>query len=139
MKPKIVIDTNVVIAALKSRQGASNKLLQLFGRKKFIHNISVALILEYEDVMKRLLLNLDEHSINSLLDYICTTSQHTKIHYLWGPYLKNPKDDMVLELAVASESDFIVTFNKKDLKYAIDFGIKVVTPKELLIFMGELQ
>jgi putative PIN family toxin of toxin-antitoxin system len=138
MKPKIVIDTNVIISALKSNRGASNRLLQLFGTDKFIHNISVTLVIEYESVIKRLLLHLSEQKINNLLDYICATSQHTKIYYLWRPHLRDPKDDMVLELAVASESDFIVTYNIRDFKLAKKFGIKVVNPKELLILMGEL-
>jgi putative PIN family toxin of toxin-antitoxin system len=138
MKPKIVIDTNVIISALKSNRGASHLLLQLFGTGKFIHNISVALAIEYETVIKRLLPNLDEQKINYLLDYICAVSQHIKIYYLWRPHLRDPKDDMVLELAVASESDFIVTYNVKDFRLVSDFGIKIITPRELLLLMGEL-
>lgn len=139
MKPKIIIDTNVVIAALKSNKGASNRLLQFFGTNKFIHSISVALILEYEAVIKRLLPNLSEQEINHLLDYICATSEHKKIYYLWRPCLKDPKDDMVLELAVAAEADYIVTYNIKDFKLATKFRIKVATPKEILILIGELS
>lgn len=139
MKPRIVIDTNVIIAALKSNQGASNRLLQLFGTGKFISYISVTLIIEYEAVIKRLLPHLSEQQANDLLDYICATSQHTKIYYLWRPHLKDPKDDMVLELAVASEADYIVTYNKKDFKLAKEFGIKVLDAKELLVLMGELS
>ena len=55
--------------------------------------------------------DLSEQAINDLLDYICATSKHTKIYYLWRPCLKDPKDDMVLELAVAAKADFIVTYN----------------------------
>lgn len=139
MKPKIVIDTNVMIAALKSKRGASNKLLQLFGSKKFIHSVSVPLVLEYEAVIKRLFPAFSEEMINDFLDFICAASQHTKIYYLWRPHLKAPKDDMVLELAVASESDFIITYNERDFKAAKDFGVKIITPKELLLMMGELS
>lgn len=139
MKPRIVIDTNVIIAALKSNQGASNRLLQLFGTGKFVNHISVALILEYEAVIKRLLPHLSEEQTNDLLDYICATSQHTKIYYLWRPHLKDPKDDMVLELAVASEADYIVTYNRKDFKFVKEFGIKILDAKELLVLMGELS
>jgi putative PIN family toxin of toxin-antitoxin system len=139
MKPKLIIDTNVVVTALKSSRGASNRLLQLFGTDKFIHYISVALVIEYEAVIKRLLPDRDKQEIDHLLDYICATSQHTKIHYLWRPHLKDPKDDMVLELAVAAEADFIVTYNLKDFRLAREFGIEVIDPKELLILMGELS
>ncbi len=139
MWPKIVIDTNVIITALKSNKGASNKLLQFFGTDKFISSVSVALVLEYEAVIKRLLPKLSEQAVNDLLDYICATSKHTKIYYLWRPCLKDQKDDMVLELAVAAEADFIITYNLKDFKLAKKFGIKVATPREILILMGELS
>lgn len=138
MKPKIVIDTNVIIPALKSNRGASNALLQFFGTNKFIHHISVALVIEYEAVIKRLISHLSEQAINDLLDYICAKSHHTEIYYLWRPHLRDPKDDMVLELAVASEANFIVTYNIKDFRPAKEFGIRVVSPKELLILIGEL-
>lgn len=139
MKPKIIIDTNVIIAALKSSKGASNRLLQFFGANKFIPSISVTLIIEYEAVIKRLFPNLSEQEINYLLDYICATSEHKKIYYLWRPCLKDPKDDMVLELAVAAEADYIVTYNIKDFKLSKKFGIEVATPKEILMLIGELS
>jgi putative PIN family toxin of toxin-antitoxin system len=139
MKPKIVIDTNVIIAALKSSRGASNKLFHLFGAQKFIHSISVALVLEYEDVINRLFPDFSKKKINDLLDYICANSLNARIYYLWRPHLKDPGDDMILELAVASSSEFIVTYNLKDFKGAKHFNIKVVTPKELLLLMGELS
>lgn len=139
MPPKIIIDTNVIIAALKSKRGASNKLLQLFGTKKFIHHVSVPLVLEYEEVIKRLLPVLGKQKINDLLDYICATSKSNKVYFLWRPHLRDPKDDMVLELAIAAQVDYIVTYNKKDLKEAVDFGIKLVNPKELLVLIGELH
>ncbi len=129
MKPNIVIDTNIIIAALRSKRGASNRLLRLFGTEKFIHSLSVPLILEYEAVIKHLFPTMSIKQINDLLDYICKVSQHTVIYYLWRPCLKDPKDDMVLELAVAAKSDFIVTFNEKDFALAKNFGIKVIRPK----------
>lgn len=135
MKPKIIIDTNVIIAALKSKLGAANRLLGLFGANRFIHSISVPLILEYEEVIKRLFPDMTEEKINNLLDYICATSESTQIYYLWRPILKDPKDDMILELAVASASDFIVTYNQKDFTQAEDFGIKIITPREILLLL----
>jgi len=138
MKPRIVIDTNVVVSALKSRHGAANRLLHLIGTKKIVHSLSVPLVLEYEEVLKRLLPSMGEQNLNYLLDYLCTTSQDTKIYYLWRPILKDPKDDMVLELAVASNSDFIITYNQKDFVEAKKFGIKISTPRELLILIEEL-
>jgi len=107
---------------------------------KFNFHISVPLVLEYEDVAKRLLedIPLTEQDIDDILDYLCAVAQHQQIFYLWRPFLKGPKDDMVLELAVTANCDFIVTYNKKDFREVERFGLRVVTPKEFLEEIGEL-
>jgi predicted nucleic acid-binding protein len=112
----------------------------LIAGEKFEGNISVPLILEYEDVAKRLIgeIPLTEQDIDDILDYICKVTNHRKIFYLWRPVLKDPKDDMVLELVVAAGCDFIVTYNKGDFQEAEQFGLQVVTPKEFLKKIGEL-
>jgi len=137
---QIVIDTNVLAAALRSKRGASYKLLMLIDSGKFNIHISVPLVLEYEDVAKRLLedIPLTEKDIDDILDYLCAVAQQQQIFYLWRPFLKDPKDDMVLELAVAANCDFIVTYNEKDFRGAERFGLRVVTPKEFLKEIGEL-
>lgn len=139
---EVVIDTNVLVSALKSKRGASFKLLTLIGQNKFDINLSVPLILEYEDVAKRLIggTALNEEDTNDILDYICSVSNRREIFYLWRPFLKDPKDDMVLELAVTSNCDMIVTYNKKDFKGVEEyFGIRLLTPKELLLEIGEIS
>ena len=139
---EVVIDTNVLVSALKSKRGASFKLLTLIRQNKFDINLSVPLILEYEDVAKRLIggTALNEEDINDILDYICSVSNRREIFYLWRPFLKDPKDDMVLELAVTSNCDMIVTYNKKDFKGVEEyFGIRLLTPKELLLEIGEIS
>lgn len=90
--------------------------------------------MEYESIAIRELdkLNLSEEDINDFLDYICTIGEKCKIYYLWRPYLKDIKDDFVLELAFNSDSDFIVTYNKKDFKKIEKFGIKAFNPREFL-------
>jgi len=135
----IVIDTNVIISALKSRLGASNKLLTFIGTKKFELNISTSLVLEYEDVMKRLLKNFTIEEIDNFLDYVCLESRHIKISYLWRPVLKDPNDELILELAVAAKADYIVTYNAKDFFGVEKFGIKTLTPKEFLQLIGEIK
>jgi predicted nucleic acid-binding protein len=60
------------------------------------------------------------------------------LFFLWRPYLKDPEDDMVLELAVTANCDFIVTYNIKDFKGAEEFGVEVITPQEFLERIGEL-
>ncbi len=130
----VVIDTNVLISALMSKQGASYKLLMSLADNKFIPNVSVPLFLEYESVTKRdgVITALNFKEIDSILDYILSNSRVRKVFYLWRPYLKDPKDDLVLELAVESQSEYIITFNKKDFKGSEKFGIRAVTPQEFM-------
>jgi predicted nucleic acid-binding protein len=67
---------------------------------------------------------------------LCKWSTECDVSYRWRPYLKDPRDDFVLELAVQSKSDCIVTYNKRDFKGAQDFGIELLTPKEFLESIG---
>ena len=139
-KYRIVIDTNIFISALRSNKGASYKLIKQVGTGKFDICISVALIFEYEGVAKRSqLIKLNHELINNIIDYICTIGLETEIFYLWRPFLKDPKDDFILELAVNSHADAIVTFNKKDFKGIDQFGIKVLSPKEFLKKIGDIK
>ena len=80
----------------------------------------------------------DTHHIIPLIDYICLIAHKIKIFYLWRPFLKDPRDDMVLELAVTANCDTIVTFNKRDFGDVDEFGIMVLTPQEFLKEIGEL-
>lgn len=131
---QIVIDTNILISALRNDTGASFYLISLIGKNEFETNISVPLIMEYESVANRFLhqINLNRSNLNDILDYICTVSNKHKINYLWRPFLKDPKDDLVLELAVKAGCQYIITFNKKDFSNTSKFGVKAVTPWEFL-------
>jgi len=137
---KIVIDTNILVSAPRSRLGASHRLIRLIGSGKFELCVSVPLVLEYENTIKRLFLqNLyTEDEINDFIDYICSTARKIKIFYLWRPYLQDAKDDKVLELAVTAESDIIITFNTKDFKGIGRFGIMVMKPQDFLRMIGEV-
>lgn len=138
----VVLDTNVVVAALKSRRGSAFKLLTLLTDGVYVPNISVPLFAEYESVTKRDSVipdGLSGEDVEVILDYLLSRSSIRKIFYLWRPYLKDPKDDLVLEVAVESQSEYIITFNKKDFKGVNKFGIQVVTPKEFLIERGILK
>lgn len=131
---KAVIDTNVLLSGLRSRNGASYQVLRMLYQDRFKIVISVPMILEYEEILKE---KLDrsiytDDIIDQLLDSLCTIGEKSKVFYLWRPYLKDPFDDHVLELALASESDYIVNYNKKDLMKAEHLGIKVIDAKEFL-------
>ena len=110
------------------------------GKGLFDINISVPLVLEYEKSAKSLIgeIKLSASDIDDIIDYICSVAARWKIFYLWRPLLKDPKDDMVLELAVASKSDYIVTYNIKDFEGSQLFGIRVLTAKQFLKKIGGL-
>ena len=136
---KIVIDTNVLVSGLQSDMGYSHKLLEMLPDEAFDVCVSVPLILEYEaQLRKRLPADVfTEEDIDDFIDYICKISKKTPIFYLWRPYLKDPFDDHVLELAIASKSSYIVSFNKRDFKNIEQYGIRVITPKEFIEIIEE--
>jgi putative PIN family toxin of toxin-antitoxin system len=141
MRPhQIVIDTNVLVSALRSRRGASYLLMSLVDSGKFVINLSVPLVLEYEAVAKRMITGtpLTIREVDDILDYIVRCSEHWKIFYLWRPGLKDPGDDMLLELAVTAGCRYIITFNVGDFAGAKRFGIQAITPQEFLKEIGEL-
>ena len=139
-KSRIVVDTNVFISSLKSKKGASYKLLYQVSRQKFEQSISPTLIFEYESVAKRESQNipLTSKNIDTIIDMICEWSIKCEVFFLWRPVLRDPKDDFILELAIESRSEFIITYNKKDFIGIEKFGIKALTPKEFLKQIGEL-
>ncbi|MEM6254365.1 MAG: putative toxin-antitoxin system toxin component, PIN family [Cyanobacteria bacterium P01_D01_bin.156] len=136
--PQIVIDTNVIVAGLRSRNGAAFKLLGLVGSESFNIHLSVPLVLEYEEVLLRQLPNLtiNASDIQDFIDFHCTIAAHHQIFFLWRPYLRDPKDDMVLELAVKAECDSVVTYNTRDFAGIEQFGISAITPAEFLDSIG---
>lgn len=138
-KYKIVVDTNVIVSALKSRKGFSFKLLKMIDNGNFAVAISVPIIFEYEYAIAKNIseMTLDQSDIDSILDYICFIGEKREIFYLWRPILSDPKDDMFLETAVESNSDYIITFNKKDFQGIEKFNIKTLTPKEFLSIIGD--
>lgn len=138
---KIVIDTNVLLSALFSNRGGSFKLIELLAKKAedgLLHSVvSVPLVLEYEEVLLREK-NMKKYphfsyeDIKLIISDIVAISHRTKLHFLWRPFLKDSFDDKVLETAVNSKADAIITFNTKDFdgvkKY---FGIDILTPTQL--------
>lgn len=135
----VVIDTNVLISALRSNQGASYKLISLIGTGKFDISLSVPLLIEYEAVSKRKKFeHLIDTDIDDLLNYLCKVADKRDIFFLWRPFLKDPKDDMILELAVEAGCEYIITYNLDDFKGIEQFGLEAITPKQFLIKIGEL-
>ncbi len=133
-QPKIVLDTNIWVAAFRSKHGASAKVVSLIGQDSFRLVTSVPLVLEYEEVFLRQQkeMNLNKDAVNQLLDLICALSEHQSIYFLWRPTEPDGDDAHVLELAVAAKCNYIVTYNKRDFSGAASFGIDVVTAAEFL-------
>lgn len=128
------MDTNVLFAGLYSASGASYQILQLIEIGRITPIISTTLLFEYEDVLKRKQkeLCLSDNQVNVVLDNICALSEFQKIYFLWRPYLKDQKDDHVLEVAVASKAKIIVTHNIRDFKGVDSFGVTALRPGKLL-------
>ncbi len=115
--------------------GASYVLISKLPSKKFKFALSVPLYMEYQSVLTRkenMTGTSSREDILAFLRYLCKISVRQKIFYLWRPWLKDPKDDMVLELAVASKSQYIITYNLKDFSNIRKFGIEAITPKNFL-------
>jgi putative PIN family toxin of toxin-antitoxin system len=139
---RIVIDTNVLVASLRSDQGASFRLISLLGKtSRFEACISVPLILEYEEVLSRddLLPSAPLLAKQKFLNYICAVTAHCEIFYLWRPLLQDPDDEMLVELAMAGNCDTLITYNQRDLAGAKSLGLRIQTPKEFLAEIGELS
>ena len=107
--------------------------------RKFIQCISPPLIFEYESVASRKsrLFDLGNEDIDAILIKICQISEKCKIFFLWWPLLKDARDDFILELAVESHCDFIITYNIKHFYGIEKFGINAISPKEFLDIIEE--
>lgn len=138
----VVLDTNVLVAALRSNSGASFRLLSLVGRSdRFQIQLSVPLLLEYEEVTKRQAeeLGLSHEDIEVVLDYLCSVARLHEIFFLWRPVLRDPRDDLVLEVAVTGSCHGIISNNRRDFAVAEHFGLWVDSPTEFLRRIGEYR
>lgn len=134
MPEQIVLDTSVLVAGLRSSRGASFRLLGLVDEGEFEINLSVPLVLEYEAVLKRQApaLGLSDRDVDDVVDFLCSVGHHRQLFFLWRPLLRDPDDDMVLELAVEAGGATIVTHNVRDFEGAQRFGVAIETPGAFL-------
>jgi predicted nucleic acid-binding protein len=128
----VVLDTNVLVSALRSRRGASFALLEVVGTGLFELALSVPLFLEYEDATSRSGLALSAADVRAVLDYLCSVAHHQPIYFLWRPFLPDPKDDMVAEAAFAAGARYVVTHNLKDFQPLPQLGIQAISPRAFL-------
>lgn len=139
MKPfQVVLDTSVLVAAVRSSQGASFRILQLVGDSRWELNLSPALLFEYEEVATIHARKFwpEPERLGDLLDFLIANSNRPRISYSWRPILRDADDDMVVELAIAARAEFIVTHNVRDFVGAERFGVGILTPAEFLRKLG---
>ncbi len=134
---RIVLDTSVVVAGLRSRWGAANALLRVVARRRLRLLATPPLFLEYEEVLKRpeqrLAHGLTLEEIDEALAELAALIEPVEIHFQWRPQGRDPSDEMVLEAAVNGRADALVTYNVADFRAAgARFKIPVLGPAELL-------
>ncbi len=139
---RVVLDTNVLVAAARSNRGAAYRLLSLIPDSRFQICLSLPLYLEYQDVLARpehRLPGMTDEQTTGVIRYLASQAHLQEIYFLWRPYLPDSNDDMVLELAVAASAARIITFNGKDFRAIDAFGIKAINPRDFLVEIGEIQ
>jgi putative PIN family toxin of toxin-antitoxin system len=134
---RVVLDTSVLVAAVRSDQGASRALLVAALDQRYALLASVPLMIEYEAVLTRRehleVSGLSADDIGAILDALAVIAEPVRLAYLWRPALRDTNDDMVLETAVNGRADFLVTFNRRDFEsVAARFGLEVRGPAQAL-------
>jgi putative PIN family toxin of toxin-antitoxin system len=134
----VVLDTDVVVSAMRSPRGASAAILMAARQGRVTLMASVALALEYEAVCSetdhRVAAGLSEHEVDIFLNAVLAMAEPVEMHFLWRPQLRDPGDEMVLETAINGRADALVTFNRRDFGTVPSrFGVEVLLPKEAIV------
>lgn len=134
---RLVLDTNVVVAALRSPSGASAALVEQALDRQFTLLLSVPLVLEYEatcnDPTQRIASGLSESEVGTVISALCAVAEPVEAWFLWRPQLRDPADEMVLEAAANGRADALVTFNARDFgEVPRTFGVEVLLPRHAL-------
>jgi putative PIN family toxin of toxin-antitoxin system len=134
---RLVLDTNVIVTAMRSPKGASAALLMAARRGKISILANVALALEYEATCRRaehgVASGLRPSQVGIFVDAVIALAEPVETHFLWRPQLRDPADEMVLEAAANGQASAIVTFNKQDFGgVPLQFGVEVLSPVDVL-------
>ena len=135
---RIVLDTSVLVSASRSRQGASFALMSMLPNPRFEFALSVALYTEWQEVLTRpehLPPGLQREDVLAYLHYLTSIAHLQDVYYLWRPFLRGPDNDMVLECAVASNSQYLVTHNIQDFQRIVELGVMPITQASFLAFL----
>lgn len=134
---KLVLDTNVIVAAMRSPSGASAALLKAAQRGDIKMLANVALALEYEATCRRaehgVAAGLSPDQVGVFIDAVIGMAVPVETHFLWRPQLRDPADELVLEAAVNGQALAIVTFNQRDFgTVPLQFDVDVLSPVNAL-------
>ena len=132
---KIVIDTSVLVAAARSRNGTSYKLVSMLPIPEIEIALTIAVYTEWQAVMTRpenLPPGATADDALAFLRYLASIAHLQDVYFLWRPFSRDPDDDMIVECAVASGCDYIVTHNVKDFRRVTELNVQVATPAEIL-------
>ena len=134
---RVVLDTDIVVAALRSATGGSNAVLRETASGRLLPVATTALFLEYESVLKRpeqrLAHGFEIKEIDRFLGALASACEPVEISFQWRPQLADAGDEMVLEAAINGRADALVTHNVRNFaKGAQRFGLRVLRPGELL-------
>lgn len=135
---RAILDTSVLVAAVRSRDGASFRLMSMLPSRQFEIALTVALYTEWQSVLTRpehLPPGVQAELAMGFLRYLASIAHLQDVHFLWRPFLRDPDDDMVLEAAVASGCQLIITHNVRDFKRAHELNISAITPAEFLTLL----
>ena len=129
-----ILDTSVLVAGLRSNRGASFQILRAIRAGDIRIAVSVALVLEYESVVLRpsLLPHFTADELRRSVDALCQLADHQQVFFSWRPFLPDPEDDLVLELAVAASAAFVITHNVSDFRGSESMGVRAITPATTL-------
>jgi putative PIN family toxin of toxin-antitoxin system len=138
MLRRVVLDTSVVVAGLRPRHGAANRVLRLVAARRLVLLATPPLFLEYEDVLsrpeQRLVHGIIPEALDELLAELAALIEPVDIHFLWRPQVHDPSDEMVLEAAINGRADALITYNVKHFAASGDrFGIPILRPADVLI------
>ena len=133
---RLVLDTNIIVAAFRSRRGASNLLLKLVEARRLTPLCSTALFLEYEAVLSRAETRaVTGHGLDDVLEIMRTLAalcDPVDISFRVRPMLRDAGDEMVLEAALNGQAEAIVTHNVRDFGPALAYGIEIVMPGDIV-------
>ena len=134
---RVVVDTSIIVAGLRSRLGASYQVLMLIADQRLVPLLTTAVFLEYEDVLlrpeQRLATGMSEKDVAGFLSAFASAAEPVEVHFRWRPQLHDADDEMILEAAVNGGADALITHNVDDFRPAArNFEIPVLSPGELL-------